>query len=124
MTVDNNIQKLDTVDKDYINMVDRPVSQAYDVTKVVENLKLFNGKVVIQTMFMKGTSSGKSVDNTGERYVAPWLEAVKNIAPRQVMIYTIDRETPEHGLRKAEPDVLDKIKARVEQMGIPCTASY
>ena len=124
MMVDNNIQKLDTVDSDYINMVDRPVSRAYNVEKVVENLKLFNGKVVIQTMFMQGMTAGRSVDNTGERFVKPWLEAVKTIAPQRVMIYTIDRETPEHGLRKAEPATLDAIKARVEQMGIPCSASY
>ena len=96
----------------------------YDVSKVVENLKLFDGQVVIQTMFMTGTAGGESVDNTGERFVAPWLEAVKDIAPRQVMIYTIDRETHENGLRKAAPDVLDSIKARVEQMGIACSASY
>ena len=122
--VDNNIMKLDTVDGDYINKVDRPVQPMYDVRKVVENLKLFDGQVVIQTMFMTGTAGGESVDNTGERFVAPWLEAVKDIAPRQVMIYTIDRETPEHGLRKAAPDVLDSIKARVEQTGIACSASY
>jgi len=56
--------------------------------------------------------------------VIPWLEALKEIAPRLVMIYTIDRETPEHGLRKAEPAELDAIKARVEQQGIACSVSY
>lgn len=124
MMVDNNILKLDTVDEDYINMVDRPVQPSYNVRNVVENLKLFNGKVVIQTMFMKGTTAGKSVDNTGDRFVTPWLEALKEIAPRLVMIYTIDRETPEHGLRKAEPAELDAIKARVERQGIACSVSY
>lgn len=122
--VDNNILKLDTVDSIYINKVDRPLQQSYDVHEVIRNMKLFNGQLVIQTMFMKGTSDGESVDNTGEKYVKPWIEAVKEIAPRQVMIYTIDRETPEKGLRKAEPEVLDAIKRQVEQMGIACTASY
>ncbi len=124
MMVDNNILKLDTVNKDYIRKVDRPVQPSYDVRDIVENLKSFQGHVTIQTMFMKGTASGESVDNTGDKFVLPWLDALKAIAPRQVMIYTIDRETPEHGLRKAEPAVLDRIKAMVEQTGIKCSASY
>ena len=66
----------------------------------------------------------ESVDNTGEEYVAPWLEAVKAIAPQQVMIYTIDRETPTQGLLKATPAQLDAIRDRVIALGIPCTASY
>lgn len=124
MLVDNNIQKLDTVDAEYIYKVDRPVSPSYDVREVIENLKRFHGHVIIQTMFMRGTSQGESVDNTGDAYVLPWLDAVRAIAPQQVMIYTIDRETPDHDLLKAEPEVLDAIKAQVEQAGIPCSASY
>jgi hypothetical protein len=65
-----------------------------------------------------------SVDNTSEQYVAPWLEAVKEIKPQQVMIYTIDRETPTQGLLKATHDQLDQIRDRVIAAGIPCTASY
>lgn len=122
--VDNNVQKLDTVSPEYIKLVDRPQQTTYDVRKVIDNLKLFHGKVMLQTMFMKGTVNGMDVDNTGEEYVKPWLEAVKEIAPQKVMIYTIDRETPAQGLRKAEPQVLDAIKERVEKAGYECTASY
>ncbi len=124
MMVDNNIQKVDTVSMDYINTVDRPVNHHYDVAQIVENLRLFHGHVIVQTMFLKGTAAGKDVDNTSDDYVKPWLDALTRIQPQQVMIYTIDRETPEHGLRKAEPAVLNAIKARVEQLGIPCTAAY
>ena len=120
MLVDNNIQKLDTVDNDYINKVDRPVSPSYDVHDVIDSLKLFRGHVIIQTMFM----TGEGVDNTGKEYVGPWLEALREIAPQQVMIYTIDRETPTAGLRKASPATLDAIKAQVEEIGISCSASY
>lgn len=123
MRVDNNIQKLDTVDAAYINKVDRPTGQ-YDVRQIIEHLKAFNGRVVIQTMFLKGLSEGSDVDNTGEAYVGPWLEAVKYIQPREVMIYTIDRETPDHDLLKATHEELDAIRDRVIAAGIPCTASY
>ena len=120
LRVDNNIQKLDTVDMDYIYKVDRPVSPAYDVQKIVEQLRAFNGKVIIQTMFM----TGDGVDNTGEEYVQPWLKAVEYIQPEEVMIYTIDRETPTKGLKKASREQLDAILDRVVNAGIPCTASY
>lgn len=124
MRVDNNIQKLDTINKEYIDLVDRPVSPSYDVTRVVECLKLFDGHVIIQTMFMDGEHDGMSVNNTGEEYLEPWLRAIKEINPQQVMIYTIDRETPVAGLAKASKETLDAIKLRVEDMGIPCSASY
>ena len=109
MKVDNNILKLDTVDPLYINKVDHPNGTYH---------------VIIQTMFMRGQCQGESVDNTGEEYVAPWLEAVKTIKPQQVMIYTIDRETPAQGLEKATHEQLDQIRERVIAAGIPCTASY
>lgn len=124
MRVDNNILKLDTVCPTYINKVDRPVSKSYDVGTIISRMKAFDGHLIIQTMFMRGEAGGESVDNTGEEYVGPWLEAVKEIRPQSVMIYTIDRETPAHGLKKAEPEVLDAIRDRVAECGIPCTASY
>ena len=123
MKVDNNILKLDTVDPIYINKVDHP-NGTYDVDQIIERLKAFQGHVIIQTMFMRGTCQGESVDNTGDKYVTPWLEAVKAIAPQQVMIYTIDRETPTQGLLKATHEQLDQIRDRVIAVGIPCTASY
>lgn len=133
MKVENNIQKLDTIDPLYINKVDRPEGEWYQVDQVIEGLKRFQGHVIIQTMFLKGTipptpntqhPTPVNYDNTGEEYVAPWLEAVKAIAPQQVMIYTIDRETPMKGLQKATHEELDRIRDRVLALGIPCTASY
>ena len=123
MRVDNNILKLDTVDPLYINKVDRP-NGTYDVATIIERMKAFHGHIIIQTMFMRGTYNGESVDNTGEAFVAPWLEAVKAIGPQQVMVYTIDRETPAQGLEKASREQLDAIRDRVIAAGIPCTASY
>ena len=123
MQVDNNILKLDTVDPAYINKVDHP-NGTYDVDQIIDRLKAFHGHVIIQTMFMRGECKGESVDNTGDEYVNPWLEAVKAIAPQQVMIYTIDRETPDQSLLKATHEELDAIRDRVIAAGIPCSASY
>ena len=52
------------------------------------------------------------------------LEAVKEISPRQVMIYTIDRETPDHDLQKATHEELDRIAVLVKEMGIAVSVSY
>ena len=123
MRVDNNILKLDTVDPDYINRVDHPAG-TYDVDTIISRMKAFCGHLIIQTMFMRGECNGESVDNTSEDYVGPWLEAVRQIAPSQVMIYTIDRETPTQGLLKATREQLDAIRDRVIALGISCTASY
>lgn len=122
--VDNNILKLDTVSQEYIDKVNRPTYPTYDVREIIETIRSFNGHAIVQTMFMRGTMDGQDVDNTGEEYVAPWLETIKYIAPRQVMIYTIDRETPDHDLKKASPETLNAIRDRVMAMGIPCSAAY
>ena len=123
MRVDDNILKLDTVSPDYINKVDRPTG-TYDVNAIIECMQAFHGHIIIQTMFMRGTYNGESVDNTGEAFVVPWLDIVKAIKPQQVMVYTIDRETPAQGLEKASREQLDAIRDRVIAAGIPCSASY
>ncbi len=127
LRVDNNIQKLDTVDIDFIRRIDRPVSKKYDVETIIEQLRQFRGHVIIQTMFLKGNEELTGVqplDNTTDDFVLPWLEAVKTIAPEQVMIYTIDRETPVSYLQKASHEELNRIRDMVIAEGIPCTASY
>lgn len=121
--VDNNILKLDTVSAEYIARVDRP-NDAYKLYDIIECMKAFKGRLVVQTMFMKGSADGVSVDNTGDDYVLPWIRTVKAIAPREVMIYTIDRETPQKGLLKASPQELDRIVALLDEEGIKATASY
>lgn len=123
MRVDNNILKLDTVSATYIDRVDRPVGR-YNVSEIIEDLKRFEGHVIIQTMFLHGEIGGEDVGNTGDEYVTPWLEAVKAMRPQAVMIYTVDRETPAHHLYKATHEELDAIRDRVAAEGIACSASY
>ncbi len=124
MLVDNNILKLDTINMDYIKEVDRPMGK-YDVNRIIDNMKKFDGHIIIQTMFMKGLSpNGVNVDNTSDQYVLPWLEVVKNINPEQVMIYTIDRETPDQRLLKATPEELDRIASLIKKEGLSVSVSY
>ena len=123
MKFDNNIQKLDTVSRAYIYKVDQPQGH-YDVEEQIQHLASFNGHVIIQTMFMDGELDGESVCNTTPAYVEPYIEALKRICPSKVMIYTIDRETPVEGLRKATPEVLDAIAEQIRKAGFECSVSY
>jgi len=124
MKVDNNILKLDTVNADYIRLVNRPNGR-YDLEALIAAMRAFNGHCIIQTLFMKGRAfTGEDVDNTGDAYVIPWLDTVCSIAPSKVMVYTIDRETPCATLQKATPDELNRIAALVEAKGIACSVSY
>lgn len=123
LKLDNAILKLDTVSPRYIQCVDRPQGH-YDVEEVIEQLAQMGQRIIIQTMFMGGTYEGHSVDNTGDEYVEPWLQAIAHIHPRQVMIYTIDRETPARQLCKATHQQLDDIAQRVKALGIACSVSY
>jgi wyosine [tRNA(Phe)-imidazoG37] synthetase (radical SAM superfamily) len=120
LRVDNNILKLDSAFDETVRLVDDPQG-AYSVRQVVDNMKLFEGRLIIQTMFVRGDYGGRRVDNTTEREVAAWLDVVREVAPRQVMIYTIDRDTPCPTLAKVPADDLKRIAARVEAAGIPCS---
>lgn len=123
LQVDDNILKLDTVSASYIARIDQPVG-SYDVKHQIETFASFNGHVIVQTIFMTGEYNGQSVDNTGDAYVQPWLDALARIRPQAATIYTIARETPATGLKKASPEALDAIAAHVEALGIPCQVSY
>jgi wyosine [tRNA(Phe)-imidazoG37] synthetase (radical SAM superfamily) len=123
LRVDDNILKLDTVDEEYIRLVDRPTG-SYNIEEIIECLKLFEGHVMIQTMFLHGTFNDRDVSNIGPDFVNPWLEVVKSIAPEKVMIYTIDRETPHQKLTKALPEELDAIAEQIRQAGFTVSVSY
>ncbi|MDR0658599.1 MAG: radical SAM protein [Mediterranea sp.] len=121
--VDNNILKLDTADEKYMRLLNRPRA-TYSLPEVIERLKACHGNCIIQTMFLKGAYHGKDMDNTSDVHVLPWIKAIKEIAPRQVMIYTIERETPDHDLIKASHEELDRIVSLLAREGIYATASY
>ncbi|WP_029903183.1 radical SAM protein [Prevotella sp. 10(H)] len=116
--VDNNILKLDSAILDTVKLIDRPNSPGYSIDKQLELFKLFNGDFIMQTMFVKGSHNGRIVDNTTEEEISAWLEAVKETRPKEVMIYTIDRETPEKNLEKVSVEKLREIGKRVEELGI------
>lgn len=117
--VDNNILKLDSAFDETVRLVDNPPAD-YTVAETVRLMKLFEGRMILQTMFLRGECDGKRIDNTTDREVNAWLDLVKEINPREVMAYTLDRDTPLSTLEKVSVEDLKKIATKVEALGIPC----
>jgi wyosine [tRNA(Phe)-imidazoG37] synthetase (radical SAM superfamily) len=86
---------------------------------LINNLIGFDGKLIIQTLFLRGIHNGKVVDNTTRVEIREWLKAIERIKPSEVMIYTISRDTPEGArLKKVPLNELKEIAALVESIGI------
>lgn len=116
--VDNNILKLDSAVEDTMRAIDRPVEKGFTVEKLIEGLKQFSGSAIIQTMILRGEHNGKTVDNTTPEEINALLKAYAAIRPAEVMLYSLDRSTPEEKLIKVEREELEKISRQVEALGI------
>lgn len=123
LRVDNNILKLDSAFDETARRMNNPQNPAYSIRNVVEQMKQFEGKLIVQTMFLRGMCDGKPVDNTTEKEVSAWLALIGEIRPRQVMVYSLDRDTPCPTLEKVPKEELQAIAARVKALGIPCSAA-
>lgn len=121
--VDNNILKLDSAFDETVRLMNAPQQAGYGVERTVEAMKLFGGRMILQTMFLRGRVGGRIVDNTTEEEVGAWLDVVRRIAPQRVMVYTIDRDTPLDTLEKIPVGELRRIAARVEALGIECSVA-
>ena len=110
--MDDNILKLDSGISETIKILDQPVGR-FILPAVVENLKQFDGELIIQTMFLRGTFKGIPIDNTTEPELLAWIELLLKIRPKSVMIYTVARDTPAKDLHKVSVADLEKIAGRV-----------
>ncbi|MFI3330911.1 MAG: radical SAM protein [Rikenellaceae bacterium] len=123
LKVDNNILKLDSAFDSTVAAIDKPRA-SYSVKDTVENMKKFNGQLIIQTMFLKGTlPDNTTVDNTTSAEVSAYLKLLQEIKPKSVMIYTIDRDTPLKTLQKAEHTTLENIAKQIEELNISCSVA-
>lgn len=121
--VDNNILKLDSAIEPTMRLIDAPTERAFTVENVVEALKQFEGTGIIQTMFLRGRHDGQGVDNTTDAEVEALIDAYRQIHPREVMIYSIDRSTPEEQLVKVERPELERIADRIREAGLKVSVS-
>lgn len=117
MKVDLCVMKLDAGTDELFRIIDQPLNNK-TLDWYVQNLKLLGERLMIQTLFLKGSYKGKQIDNTEEINLEKWINYLTELKPKHVMIYTLDRDTPAEGLIKIDKTVLEQICIRVRQNGI------
>ena len=95
MKVDNPILKIDASSEELVQKINKPVGH-YRLDEVVESLMQFKGRFILQTMFLKSPDFNTADPDA----LSAWHDIVRKLRPRQVMVYTIDRETPDKSLAK------------------------
>lgn len=120
--IDYNILKLDSVNEETIRRINCPTGQ-FSLNKLIANLKGIKDNLTIQTLFVKGTYRDYNFDNSTDKEVNAWLEVLKMLNPKLVMIYTIARDTPINTVYKIDESVLKQIAEKVDQIGIPVSIS-
>lgn len=93
--VDNPILKIDASSDVLVKQINKPVG-TYHLSEIVSALKAFNGDFILQTMFLKS----QDFSTTEPKALQEWMNIVRELKPREIMVYTIDRETPDKSLRK------------------------
>jgi len=122
LKIDQNIQKIDSPFEHTIHIINRPKNK-YSLRETIDLLKRFNGKVIIQSMFIKGEYMGEDIDNTSDEKIIAWIGILKEIAPEEVMIYTIARDTPTETLKAVDKETLLDIAKKVETNGMKVQVS-
>lgn len=120
---DNRILKLDAATDTMMRLIDQPVNANLTVQTILEHLKLFNGDFTLQTCFLRGEHNGQRIDNTTPDELHAWYRAVDLLQPKQIMIYVIDRKTPEEHLEKIPRPEMEAIAAPLIEKGYNVTIS-
>lgn len=123
LKVEKNILKLDTGIDSTFGLLNQAAGNI-TIKQIVDNLLLFEGKLIIQTLFVRGWYNGHFIDNTSEKEIEAWIPLVKKINPEYVMIYPIDRGTPVKELQKISEKELKEIAEKVEAEGINTEVYY
>lgn len=116
--LDNPILKLDAGTPAMRRLINRNNELGCTWDNLLDSLVRFGSHGIIQTLLFDGTTDGKPVGNTSQEEFAAYVELLKNIRPRYVMLYALDRATPEKGLRKLTPAQMEPYAETVRKEGI------
>lgn len=120
---DNRILKLDAGTDEMMRRIDLPVNERLTVAQILEWLEPFDGDFTLQTCFLRGEHNGQCIDNTTPEELEAWYRAVDVLHPKQIMIYVIDRKTPEEHLEKISSDEMERIAAPLRAKGFDVSIS-
>ena len=114
---DNRILKLDAGTDTMMRRIDLPVNKDLTVETIMGWLQPFQGDFTLQTCFLRGEHDGQVIDNTTPDELSAWYQAVDTLHPKQIMIYVIDRKTPEEHLEKISREEMESIAAPLVEKG-------
>lgn len=117
LKADQNILKLDTGFEETFRALNQP-PENISLSAIIQHLKNFKEKLIIQSLFIRGEYHGKWIDNTTENEISELLKLYREICPEMVMVYTIARGTPIKGLARISYKELKSIADRIEDLGI------
>ena len=117
MMADKRIMKIDSAFPQTVRLIDQP-APGYDLEETIGKLKEFHGDFTLQTLFLRGFFNGSVIDNTTPAELYAWLELVKELKPKEVMIYAIDRKTPAQELERLPLSELEKIARMVKELNL------
>lgn len=109
--VDCPILKLDAPATAPARVINRPQGD-YEVARVVEGMRRFEGDFILQTMFLRAPG----FDSLSPELLLPWMDIVRELHPREVMAYTIARPTPQKGLAKCSaPEMAALLRPLIDE---------
>lgn len=114
---DNRILKLDAATDEMMRRIDLPVNENLTVETIMGWLQQFDGDFTLQTCFLRGEHAGTIIDNSTPEQLDAWYRAVDILHPKQIMIYVIDRKTPEERLQKISREEMERIAAPLREKG-------
>jgi len=115
--IENPVLKLDAVDESLFQLINKPTIDI-SVNEIIKQLQSLNGNFIMQSLFLKGMFNNQTFNNAEEPHLSLWIEVVKKLNPKQVMLYSIDRSTPAQGLEKITAEELQKFAIMLQQFGI------
>jgi wyosine [tRNA(Phe)-imidazoG37] synthetase (radical SAM superfamily) len=119
--IENPILKLDAVSEPLFQLINKPTISV-SVEEIITQLQQLNGNFILQTLFFKGEINGQYFNNAADPHLSLWVDVVKQLHPKKVMIYSLDRGTPAQGIEKIPMEELQGIVRRVQEFGVEVCA--
>ena len=110
--VDNPIMKIDAPTDELVRLIDNP-APGYSLARTIEALRRFEGDFVLQTMFLRSPD----FDSSSPEVLDGWKAIVRDLRPRKIMVYTIDRPTPMQGLEKFSVELMRSLVSDLIEEG-------
>jgi wyosine [tRNA(Phe)-imidazoG37] synthetase (radical SAM superfamily) len=116
--VDLPILKLDSAVENTFRLLNKP-ADGLNFEKLIAGLRNFDHFKIIQTMFLKGEIDGRMVDNTSDFELNSLIEALQEICPDNIMIYSLDRVPPAKNLVKISQEEMLRIAKKIKDNNLP-----